>query len=288
MDRETYNGIDAVNWSALKYMKRTPAHFKQALERSKKTTPAMLKGLVTDCALTEPEELAKRYFVLPEFKWNSKTNKEAACDEFAKLFSLLNIGGIGGDFLMTLSKSEVITAIENTINMKAIEHDHFVECRGMSQAVMEEPILKNILANSEKKQMVLEWEDEITKVKCKGIPDLYSSQLKTLTDIKTTENAAWHAFQRTATNFDYFGQLAFYQRGLRAHGYVVEDCVLAAVESIRYHGVKIYPIAKTALEFADQKIDEYLKKYKWCRDNDQWPGYDQDMSTLEPLEWYYK
>src|SRR5258708_4790284 len=55
LSREDYDNIVAVNWSTLKHMDRSPAHYRQELLEWDHDTSAKKRGRVSHLAIFEPE-----------------------------------------------------------------------------------------------------------------------------------------------------------------------------------------------------------------------------------------
>lgn len=278
-----YENMKGVRWSHLKNARRSMAHVKSAIHKENRSTDAMLKGSVADCALIEPEKLNERYFVMPEFSWNSKANKAAAVASFCDLYE--NVGD--PENMLSMKKDEIVAWLSERVGKQAIEKSLFDDCKGMAKSVLAHPSASKLLEKSDRKQFAVAWEDGETGVTCKGLVDLYSSE-GLLIDAKTTENAKYHVFQGQMARYDYIGQLAYYRRGLIANGHKVDSCAFLVVESVAPYAVACYQLSEAALSHADARIDDYLKRFAFCKQTDEWPGYADTFDVIDAPEWYYK
>jgi hypothetical protein len=78
---DDYNAIPAVNWSTLKELRKSPLHYKYALDFSQKETPSLLLGRAVHAAILEPENWLGAFAVRPEgIDRRTKIGKE----DFAK------------------------------------------------------------------------------------------------------------------------------------------------------------------------------------------------------------
>jgi hypothetical protein len=60
-----YQATLAVNYSTLKAMGRSPAHYRAALHRGHAESPAMRKGTAVHCAILEPYRFSVEYVTYP-------------------------------------------------------------------------------------------------------------------------------------------------------------------------------------------------------------------------------
>src|SRR5690606_10080876 len=98
------------------------------------------------------------------------------------------------------------------------------------------------------------WTDEKTGVKCRARLDYYRQDEATLSDVKSTNDASFRAFQRDVANYGYYRQLAFYARGLQANGFPVDRHIIVAVEKADPYGVMVYELDPTAIMKAEAEI----------------------------------
>ena len=73
-----YNEIDAINWSTLKHIQRSPAHFKYLLDNPPKQTAAQSFGVAVHEAILEPDKFQENYIIAPDLDKRTKAYKEWA------------------------------------------------------------------------------------------------------------------------------------------------------------------------------------------------------------------
>src|SRR5579872_4150227 len=61
MDFAEYSAIDAVNWSTLKNLRRSPLHYQHALRSPRKDTPRLAIGRAGHTAVFEPDRFMLEY-----------------------------------------------------------------------------------------------------------------------------------------------------------------------------------------------------------------------------------
>jgi hypothetical protein len=247
-----YRALDAVNWSSLKWMATSPAHYKYHLTHARPDTPAMALGRAVHTAVLEPDEFPLRYTV-----WHAsrRTNEYRAFMEAAEI-----------------NGQEVLTP------------DEYAKCLAIRDAVESHAVAGPLLCGGDA-EVTVTWTDAATGINCKGRAD-YIRGVQ-LVDLKTTRSLDPRDFQRTYHALGYYGQLAFYLRGLAANGAVAPECYLVAVESEPPHDVAAFRPTEDALYAGDVEVAELLARLKSCIERDEWPGRYPNETELDLPSWYY-
>lgn len=250
-----YKQIEAVNWSSLKHMRRSPLHFKAALEADRRDTPALRLGRAVHTAVFEPERLMRATAV-----WEGGDRRGKDWDRFKVLHAHQEI-------------------------LKVEEAERVIEIR---DAVRSAPSVMPYLATGDPEHTIL-WRDQRSQVQCKGRLDWASDAC--VLDLKTARNATDpRAFALDAFKLGYFHQLAFYQRGLATIRGMAEGppALVVAVEPEPPHDVVLYRLSEDALHFVNQHIDELLAKVVNCRETNTWPGFCRELEhPLDMPRWAY-
>ena len=94
-------------------------------------------------------------------------------------------------------------------------------------------------------------------------------------------------FSKSAANFKYHWQAAFYLDGLRASGDFgeVEDFVFVVVEKEPPYGVGIYRASDQFVQIGRDQYREAMENFAVCQRDDHWPGYDTKIVDLELPRW---
>lgn len=229
-----YAGIRAVNYSTLRWMAVSPAHYKWHLDHPATPTPSMELGIAVHMAILEPAKFAERYVSYP--------GRRAGKD-----WDAFQAANMDKDILKT---------------------DDYERVREIAAAVRRHPVANHLLEVGEAEK-VLTWTDEKTGLPCKGRVDWLNGI--GLVDLKTSFDIEPWKFNSTAARQGYHAQLAFYRRGLRADGLDAPAKILA-VETEPPYDVMVYSLDEDALWVGDQFIDMMLAKVKHCTETNVWPG----------------
>lgn len=250
-----YKAIEAVNWSTLKWMRKSPLHFRNAEEGNDETdSDALRLGRVGHIAVFEPERLVRDTAV-----WTGARRAGKDWDAFE----------------------------EKHADKTIITIDQAQRAIGMRDAVRGCPLVMPYLATGAPEQ-VIQWKDRKTGVACKARLDW--SNDAALLDLKSAKNAVdMRAFSADAFRLGYFHQLAFYQRGLAVVRGMGEGppAFIVAVEPELPHDVAVYRLSEDALHFVGQHIDQLLAKVVECRVSGIWPGTFNAEQLLDMPKWGY-
>src|SRR5919197_3774 len=149
-----YRAIDAVNWSSLREMRRSPAHYRYQLDhpREDSTTLALVRAV--HAAVFEPDRLPLEFAV-----WKGARRAGKAWDAFR---------AVHGD---------------DTI-LKASEYER---CLAIRDAVRAHPTAARYL-RAGRAERALTWTDRATGLRCKGRLDFLSDSVPALVDLKSTHD----------------------------------------------------------------------------------------------------
>jgi hypothetical protein len=171
MPNDDYHATDALGSSGLKLLRRSPAHyFGQTLDPQRpvrEATPAMKAGTLAHCAILEPDKVAERYIVRPD--------------------------GLEG---RTKDGKAWLAALP--VGIEAATAEQMQTAQRQAAAVRALPEIGPLLANGHAEVSAF-WIDEATGAQCKCRPDFVHGTPSgvILLDVKTTQDAAPDAFQRS-------------------------------------------------------------------------------------------
>lgn len=118
---------------------------------------------------------------------------------------------------------------------------------------------------------------------CIGTPDVVGDGF--ISDLKVTADASPNRFARHAMRMLWPAQLAWYSNGLRLKGLDVKEHYIVAVESKPPYLVQPYLLSDLSMEWGDRKWREAFERYRYCTENDYWPGYADGIASLDvPVE----
>jgi hypothetical protein len=85
MNQQTYNALPGINNSGMKWLEKSPAHFKAWKEgRLGESSPAMELGIAIHCAVLEPDKFRDTYVALPDTSHLASPGQKAAMTKAAK------------------------------------------------------------------------------------------------------------------------------------------------------------------------------------------------------------
>lgn len=241
-----YNAIQSLNWSRLRLLGKSPAHFKQGFGDD---SSGFALGTAAHMATLEPERFAAECVVYP----GRRQGKAWEAFELEQLDA--------GKSIITQKEYDTAIAIRDAVRNHAPAMAH----------------LRDGLA-----EQTIQW-DFAGGFKCKGRADYIGASI---VDLKSTKDASPRAFAAACARYGYFGQAAWYSDGLyRATG-VRKPFVIVAVESSPPHIVQVYRIAGAALEHGRNQYIELLARLDYCQRENFWGGYSQEAELdLEVPSW---
>lgn len=254
MDFESYQKLDALNWSSLRHMMRSPKHFRAAKRIEREDTDSMRLGRAVHCAVLEPAEFMTRYVT-----WTGGRRYGKDWDAFQ---------------------------LENA-NAEILTKDQHETAIRIAAEVRANPLVKPLLVNGRAEQ-TLTWTDANTGIACKARADLITSLEGDLllVDLKTARTATdLRQFQSAAYEMGYLHQAAFYSRGMVANMGQPAACIIVAVETSPPFDVAVYELDADALWRVDQEIDQLLARLKECRETNNWPGVFDTRQILALPRW---
>lgn len=251
LTREQYDALEGVNFSTLKHLKRSPAHYhaellKTKLQKDDEDTDARRLGRVTHVAMIEPERFASMVAV-----WDGGRRAGKEWETFKAQHK--------GKELITL--------------------EQYNQAIAMSRAVRSNEKLAYYLRKG-KAELTIRWECE--GVVCKSRIDFVSGVMvpNTLVDIKTAQDASPRAFGRAAWDFDYVMQAAMYSDAYHAATGDRLRYLLGAVEKSPPYVAAPYWVAEELIDYGRNQYRELLVKLKTCREQNNWHGYAEDDEVL--------
>jgi exodeoxyribonuclease VIII len=255
-----YLKIDAFNQSGSKYLLRSPAHYMAyMLSEEEKKADCLILGSLIDCLCLEPAKFDSYFAIRPDTYTGSKgeTKPWNANSKTCK----------GELELLSASGKQVVSMYQ------------FELAQNISSAVLRHKTATEILSRS-KKQTSLIWNDTDTGILCKGRLDMLSDV--DINDLKSTQDASPEGFSRSIDKFGYHIQGAFYSDGYAAlTGNVQLPYNIIAVETIAPFCVATYALEPDTLLIGRDIYKKALKKFKDCKQHNNWPGYSD---FVEPID----
>jgi hypothetical protein len=263
MPRSEYEKIDAINWSVLRHIKNSPAHLRLERDHPREPNAAMIFGSAVHCAILEPERFMKEYAPAPDGVGRRKKEDRDKWDMVEKA----NPG------------AEVL---------KATEWDAIQRIKG---AVLSHPTASMFLSGPGKNEVAMVWHDTEYDLWCKAIVDRIAQVPEygsVLVDLKTAECAAEWAFAKSAAEYQYPGQAAYYLRGANYLSPLKRRFIFVVAEKVPPYGVCCYELEMDDESEAEKRVRRYLGEYNECKRADRWPAYTPGVHPLRLPVWALK
>jgi len=249
-----YYAKDAISASGLKRIKVSPAHYRFA--EPMKETDAIRFGRAYHSMILTPELFLTEFFIMNDLAiYQSLIDKGYKSPRSTKEYK-------------EWSFAEALKAETKTI----IDGDQYQKMTEMREAFMKHPYARTLITNGEAevgyggKIETLAGEIEV-----KLRPDYIKDNI--IVDLKTTEDASVNGFARSAANYDYHIQAAFYVNMMKQTR-DIETFFFIAQEKDKPYAVNVFEASDQFISQGRYEYELLLYLYKYCIDNDKWPSYE--------------
>jgi hypothetical protein len=259
MTREEYDSVERLNWSRLKWMSKSPAHFRHICENPEEETDARKLGHCVHLSLFEPERFASS---VATWIGGRRYGKEwdRFCDEHQ------------GQTILTAAEYQKCVAIADAVRRNRLAAPYL---RGGSAevSVFWDHVVPSVSEATEETLL------GGYQVKCKGRLDYLTSSA--IVDLKSTRDASVVGFGREAWRLQYLAQAAYYQDGLTKVTGERLPYVIIAAENIAPYAVSVFRVPDHFLEMGRDSYRSYLDTLDHCRRTNEWLEYVDDVVELE-------
>lgn len=256
---DAYASVPAVSITRLKELKRSPQHYRHALENPKESAPMRL-GTAAHCAVLEPERFAREFAV-----WSRRTSTGGMAPRNGQYWDAFRA--------------------ENT-GKHIVTEDEFALAMAMRDAVRGNPVAMRYLEAGDP-EVTLEW--SVGERRCKGRVDwLTKLDAPVLVGLKTARDCRHFAFGSQAAKLGYHLQWAFYRDGYESLTAFAPRVVEIVVESAAPHAVAVYVIPDDILQQGRDEYARLLEVLAECEANDAWPGPVPTEEYLTLPSWAYE
>lgn len=258
--RQDYEAIQAINYSTLKWFRKSPAHAKRQIDKPAAPTEEMVLGTAFHTAVLEPDRFDERYAVAPKVDRRTKDGKETW-----KTFQESNVG-------------------KTLIN----EFDYEV-LLAMTRRLSSHPEAKAMLTAKGHNEVAVVWIDQDTGLLCKALMDrITTTNIGTVVlDLKTTTDASPKGFARDIAKHHYHAQAAWYLNGLYSLANASRTFVFAAIEKEAPYGCGVYRLDPDSLQQGRQLCRLWLDQYARCKETNNWPCYSDDLEVITLPRWAF-
>ena len=283
MNDTEYHAHPATGSSQLKALAiQTPAHYwakYEDLSREKtEPTPAMRLGTLIHQVILEPELFDRSYIVLPEDAPRRPTEKQLE----AKQPRDGTAAREAWDYHQRAAKWwEVFDALHG--KKEALTNADWLLVTGVRDSLMSHPIAGPLLAADGIAEQAMFF-DAVPGIEGKCKPDYITADGWVL-DLKSCLNASPKGFRKQAYDLGYDIQAHYYLKGCSANRITTRGFLFLAVEKTKPFAAAVYQASPMMLEMGAKRTEKALALLADCRENDQWPGYPEEIMPLDPPAW---
>jgi len=121
---------------------------------------------------------------------------------------------------------------------------------------------------------------------CRARVDWLHDDYRTIDDLKTTSASANpEVWGRRLWAAGHDLQAAFYRRGVQALFGIEARFRFVVIENTPPFALSVISLDPAAMALADHKVLRAITLWKWCLDNDRWPGYPTRTCYAELPPW---
>jgi len=255
-----YLAWDAVDYTALKALWRSPKHYQESGLRPPEQTRAQLLGTAIHVAVLERARFEREFAEAPPLDRRTKEGKER-----------------WAEFLASHPGAEVLS------------HDEMESVRGAAGGLLTHPVVEACLSGRGANEASVIWDEPEFGLRAKARPDRIG-QLDgeaVVLDLKTTTDASPGAFGRAFGGLGYHLQLAMMSRGLEVVAPTASRrrLLIAAVEKDPPYACAVYEPTPAAIEAGLALYRSLLARLRSCLDSGVFPGYGDGVIPLELPRW---
>jgi hypothetical protein len=256
IDDTTYRSSPGVNWTRLKRLHTSPAHYAHDPGDTDTASRGMLRAV--HALVLEPDVFG-RDFAVCAMRRDARTK---AYQEF-------------------LAEHDGKTILNER---------EYADASVIADAVRAYPAAARLLDHPDAQpEFILRWECSVTGQPCKGRADylLVAGNRATLIDLKTVRSVNPREMGRDAAKMLYHGQLAHYADGVRAMYPEVEHVAqgILAVEGNAPHDVGLYMLDEAAQYAGKAFRDGLMRRLAECIESNSYPGQCPDPADLSLPSW---
>ena len=258
MAEQDYRSATAIAGSDAKHIlpPKTPAHYAahMAGELKREPSKAMLLGTMAHLAVLEPKKLDTAFVEKPEGKEGDFRTKE------------------GKEWKAKMGATPIL------------DQDEARAVRRIRDSIAAHSAARDLLAGT--KSEVSLFGDSRNGLAIKGRVDAMKEGV--LVDVKTTSAGAdANAFSRQSFALNYHVSAAWYYYLATLNDMPPKAFYWIAVETSAPFAVAVYEIHTQALQLGFRQMTEALELIARCEDEGYWPGYGNEVQTLNLPAWAY-
>lgn len=274
-----YHSSDGISKSGLDQVARSPAHYREWLEKPRKQTEAFSIGTEAHRLILEPETKSLA-LLKPEVARRSNADRTYWLEFFTE-------NGANGA-IVELPAAEWDAEFTRQTGRYLLTQKQFDDIRAMRESVYAHPSAAELLENGVAEQTIV-WIDEDTGELCRCRPDWVHDEC-ILVDIKTTEDASPLAVFFSMKKWRYHVQAAFYSDGFAAAHNLSEPqpFVFIFVEKAPPYAVGVYVLDRDAMDRGRELYRRDLERLAEAKVSGCWDAYSTEIEMIELPRWAYQ
>lgn len=256
---QQYAALDRVNFSRLKWMDYSPAHY---LANPPQETKSLSDGRLIHTCLLEPQVFERTTAV-----WEGGPTKD----------------GKHSMSTSTTAYKEFKAECEKT-GVQVISPGLRGVCRRITRGIMEHDVASHYFEGGNA-EISIEWTHPLG-VECKSRID-YLGQDR-IVDLKTSADIHPRKFNRSVLNYKYHAQAAFYRDAVHALTGDKLPFFIVAVEKCAPYDVAVYELDDAVLDLGRKLYMSWLERLVECKAKGYYPGIFEEPTKVELPNWAYE
>jgi hypothetical protein len=169
--------------------------------------------------------------------------------------------------------------------VRPVTAEQFAQIKAMREALERHEYAMAAFQNGRAETSMF-WIDPHTRIWCRCRPDFLPAQGRIFADYKTTVSCRTDDLKRTIGKYGYHMQASWYGDGIRALG-LADDPIMLFVfqEKAPPYLVRCVTVGAPSLIAAEGRNYQARSIFARCVREDRWPGYDEDIQTLDIMPW---
>lgn len=235
----------------------------------RRETPAMSFGKALHMAVLEPDRFRNTYVIAPDFGDLRKTAHTSSEDAKAN----------------KTRRDEWRAAHVGAVMLEGKEGGRLL---GMIARIIErrpsDPPVASLFEGGQQ-EVTVRWKDQRTGLECRARDDCWQSELATVIDLKSCQDASLAGFNREASNRNFHWIEAHYRAGHKAVGAELQEYFFVLQEKEPPYDFGVYTLPAKAVLLGIESRDRYMDRLCDCLSRDEWPGYSRDVVQGELQSW---
>ena len=276
LDDEVYHDpsqTPGLDYSGMKHLLRSPAHYRQYLSERPEPTKSMLFGRAVHTAILEPDKFTEKYIcmddsaIVEKLRANGSKNPRTT-NEYKEWYGKFQLDNLGKETL---------------------DEETHQRIQAMVDAAHTNAAAAGLLQAPGETEVSFTWVDESTGVPLKARLDKLLTSGRII-DVKTCPDARLDQFQRSIWQYRYDIQGAVYAAAIRRANKAATKQIMTfiCIETDPPHCVAVYELDPVALEVGQMAMDRCIELYQDCTETGMWPGYDDAITPISLPAWASK